>query len=126
MKNKLNFIAKSLLIKTFAVLMIIGMMDSLAFSQAKKIRFARGKSATTLRGEVSAVAQDEFVINGKKGQTMTLKLVSPTDSGIRIAMGENNSKEFTIKLDSSNDYTFTIYNAYSRNYSKYTLYVSIK
>ena len=78
MKSKLNFTAKTLLIKAFAVLVVIGMMDSAAFSQTKRIRFARGKTSTTLKGEVYRFDGDSYVINGKRGQTMVVRLISPT------------------------------------------------
>lgn len=126
MKNKLNFITKSFLVKTFAVLMILGMMDSAAFSQTQtRINFARGRTSKTIKGNVSALVPDEYVINGRRGQTMTIR-VSSTNGQVRVGVGGNVSKEVTVKLDSNQDYEFSVYNAYSRDYSDYSLYVSIK
>lgn len=102
MKIKLNLVTKTLLIKIFVVLMVVGMMDSPVFSQTR-IKFARGKTSKTIKGNVGAVVPDDYVINGKRGQTMILR-VSSQNGLVRIAVGDNASKEITIKLDSDHNY----------------------
>ena len=124
MKNNLNFITKSFLVKTFAVLIIIGMMDSSVFSQTR-IRFAKGKLSKTITGDVNALVPIDYLIDGKRGQTLTIRVSSPKGT-VRLSIGDNVSTTYTVKLDSSEDYKFSVYNAYDKNYSKYTLYVSIK
>lgn len=123
MKNKLKFITKTFLIKTFAVLMIMGMMDSLAFSQTR-IRFARGKSSATVTGTLNSGSGRSYVLGARAGQYMTVR-VSSRDS-ISVDVGGNDLGEGdTIELRSTDDYIITVYNddGYQANYS---LYVAIR
>lgn len=125
MKNKLNFITKSFLVKTFAVLMILGMMDSAAFSQTPtRISFARGKTSKTIPGTVNQSGRD-YVIKGRRGQTMKIKVTSPQNT-VALSVGGNTvGTSLTITLPSENDYEFSVYNN-DQARSKYTLTVSIK
>ena len=61
MKRKFSSVFKILLIKSFVVLMIIGMMDSAVFSQTR-IRFARGKTSATVSGNLSSYASRSYVL----------------------------------------------------------------
>jgi hypothetical protein len=97
MNRKLSLIVKSLIIKSFAVLMIIGTMDSAVFSQTR-IRFARGRTSAT----VSASGRVWVDIGGN-------------DVG----------RGTTIQLRSTDDYIITVHNEMGSS-TRYSLYVSIR
>ena len=73
MKGKLNLIVKSIVIKSFAVLMIIGMTNSDLFAQTR-IRFARGRTSTTVSGSLSAGGERSYILRASEGQTMTVRV----------------------------------------------------
>lgn len=123
MKNKLSLITRTLLVKTFAVLMVIGMMDSLAFSQ-ERIRFARGRTSKTISGTVNQGGSD-YVINGRRGQKMKIRVASPQNTVLLSVAGNNVGTELNVTLNSSDDYEFSVYNN-DQARSKFTLYISIK
>lgn len=103
--------------------MIIGMTDSLAFSQ-ERIKFKRRRTSITINGNVNKVGRD-FVINGCRGQTMTIRVTSPKNT-VALAVGNAKvGKELTIKLESADDYEFNVSN-FANYSSDFTLYVSIK
>ena len=123
MKNKLNFITKTLLVKTFAVLMIIGMMDSLAFSQTR-IRFARGKSSATVSGNLYSGATRAYILGARRGQTMSVKVTSAGNVSVDIG-GNDMGTGDTVELRSTDDYIITVHNDGGKA-AKYSLYVSIR
>ncbi len=123
MKNKLNFLTKGFLIKTLAVLMMIGMMDSAAFSQTR-IRFARGKSSTTVSGTVPGGSSRSYVLSARNGQTLLVRADSrATAFGVEVDGVYDANGLYT--LQSTGDHTITVYNSGSRS-ARYTMYVEIR
>lgn len=123
MKINLNLFTNTFPLKIFAVLAVVGMMDSLAFSQSR-IRFARGKTSKTISGTVNQSGRD-YIINGRRGQTMKIKVSSPQDTVSLAVGGTNIGTELNIALSSSSDYEFSVYNN-DQSTSRFTLFVSIK
>ena len=123
MKNKMSFIAKTLLIKTFAVLMIIGMMDSQAFSQTR-IRFAKGRSATTINGTLSGSSFRTYIAGAKRGQQMIVRIDSRASFDVEVD-GNNLFEGGTVDLTSTGDHRIVIHNDGNRA-AKYSLYVEIR
>ena len=124
MKRKFSLVFKTLLIKSFAVLMIIGMMDSAVFSQTR-IRFARGKTSATVSGNLSSYASRSYVLGASRGQTMTVR-VSSTSGRVWVDIGGNDvGRGTTIELRSTDDYIITVHNE-AGNATKYSLFVSIR
>ena len=129
MKNKLNVQINKHFAKIFALLMIIGMLNLVSFGQAaQRIRFAKGKSSKTIKGTTSTYGKD-FVIDGRRGQELKVKVVSP-NGDVRISVnGSGIGDSLTVRLQSSDDYEFSVYVddvATSQATSKYTMSVSIK
>ena len=87
MNRKLKLILKTLVIKSFAVLMIIGMTDSAAFSQTR-IRFARGRNSATVSGSLSAGGERSYILGASEGQTMTIRLSASNDD-VWVDIGGN-------------------------------------
>src|SRR5688572_25835130 len=109
MKRKLNLAVKALIIKSFAVLMIIGMMDSTAFSQTR-IRFARGRSSATVSGSLSSGAERSYILRASRGQTMTVR-VSSRNGDVHVDLGGNDiGTGTTVELRSTDDYIITVHN----------------
>ena len=123
MKNKMNFITKSFLIKTFAVLMIVGMMDSQAFSQTR-IRFAKGRSATTINGTLSGGSFRTYIAGAKRGQQMIVRIDSKASFDVEVD-GLSLFEGGTVDLEKSGDHKIIIHNDGNRS-ATYSLYVSIK
>lgn len=123
MKNKLSFLTKNLLVKTFAVLMIVGMLNSLSFSQ-ERIRFARGKSSATVKGKLSSGYSRTYVVGARKGQMLTVRIEAAGYFWFDIGGNEIEESSVTIECRSTDDYEITVHNDddYSTNYS---LFVAI-
>lgn len=120
----MNLTAKTLLIKAFAVLMVIGMMDSAAFSQTTRIRFARGKTSATINGKTNQAGRD-YTFGAKRGQKVTIRVTSPQDTMLLSVGGINVGHELNFTMTQDSDYEFTVYN-YDQATENYKLYVSIK
>ncbi len=124
MKRKLSPVIKSLLIKSFAVLMIIGTMDSAAFSQTR-VRFARGRTSTTVSGTLSGFGSRSYVVGASRGQTMTVR-VSSNSGRVWVDIGGNDmGRGTTIQLRSTDDYIITVHNELGSS-TKYSLYIGIR
>jgi len=124
MNRKLSAVIKSLVIKTFAVLMIIGTMDSAAFSQTR-VRFARGRNAATLSGSLSGSGSRSYVLGASRGQTMTVR-VSSASGKVWVDIGGNDvGKGASIELRSTDDYIITVHND-GAGAAKYSLYIGIR
>lgn len=121
---KLNLATKTFLIKIFAVLMVIGMMDSAAFSQTR-IRFAKGRSSTTINGTLSSNGNRIYIVNAKRGQRMTLKVKSKVPIDIYVDDTDGLFDGGTIDLTFSGDHKISINNENSRS-TTYSLYVEIR
>lgn len=123
MKAKLNFATKTFLVKIFAVLMIIGMLEATAFSQTR-IRFKRGTTSATVSGNLYSGATRSYILGARRGQTMTVRVRSAGNVSVDIGGNDVGTGE-TIELRSTDDYILTVHNNGSRA-AKYSLYVSIR
>ena len=123
MKGKLNLIIKSIVIKSFAVLMIIGMTNSDLFAQTR-IRFARGRTSTTVAGSLSAGSERSYILRASAGQTMTVR-VSSRSGDVSVDLGGNDvGTGDTVELRSTDEYIITVHN--NGGSTSYSLYVSIR
>lgn len=124
MNRKIGLIVKSLIIKSFAVLMIIGTMDSAVFSQTR-IRFARGRTSATVGGTISGYSSRSYVLGASRGQTMTVSVTS-TSGRVWVDIGGNDvGRGTTVELRSTDDYIITVHNELGSS-TRYSLYVSIR
>jgi hypothetical protein len=124
MNRKLNSILKSLIIKSFAVLMMIGAMNSAVFSQETRIVLPRGKSSTTVSGNISWRGAHSYVLGASKGQKMMIRIASENSSVWADVDGSNIGKGRTIDLDSTGDYVITIHN--DGGATNFSLYLEIR
>ena len=103
--------------------MMIGMMDSAAFSQTR-INFARGKTSATVSGTLYSDYQTSYVVGARRGQTMTVSVRSQGDIWLDIG-GNDVGEGDTIELNSTDDYIITVHNDDAVTL-RYSLYVSIR
>jgi hypothetical protein len=124
MNGKFNLIIKSVLIKSFALLMIVGTMNSAVFSQTR-IRFGRGRTSATVSGTLRGLSSRSYVLGASRGQTMTVRVTS--NSGrVWVDIGGNDmGRGTTIQLRSTDDYIITVHNELG-SATRYSLYVSIR
>ena len=124
MKNKkLNLLIKTFVIKSCAVLMMIGMVDSAAFSQTR-IRFARGRTSATVTGSLSAGATRSYILRASQGQTMTVRITSKSRN-VSVDIGGNDvGRGTSIQLRSTDEYIITVHN--DGGSASFSLYVGIR
>jgi hypothetical protein len=123
MKGKLNFIIKSVIVKSFAAVLLIGMTNSDLFAQTR-IRFARGRSSTTVTGSLSAGGKRSYILRASEGQTMTVR-VSSRNGNVSVDLGGNDvGTGDTVELRSTDEYIITVHN--NGGATSYSLYVAVK
>lgn len=122
MKNKLNLMSKTILFKALAVLMMIGMMNSVGFSQTR-IRFARGMSSATVTGKLAGGDSRSYVVGARARQMLTVSVRGAGDFWIDIG-GNDVDDGTTIECRSTDDYIITVHND-SDYASNFSLYVAI-
>lgn len=123
MNGKLNTMIKKLIIKTFAVLMIFGTLNSTAFAQTR-IRFTRGRSSATVSGNLAAGAERSYILRASEGQTMTVR-VSSRSGNVWVDLGGNDVGTGTsVRLRSTDEYIITVHN--NGGATSYSLYVAIR
>lgn len=123
MNRKLNTAIKTLIIKAFALLMIVGMTDSAAFAQTR-IRFARGRSSATVSGSLSAGAERSYILRASEGQTMTVRVTS-RNGDVRVDLGGNDVGTGTsVELRSTDEYIITVHN--DGGATSFSLYVAVR
>lgn len=120
---KINLVIKGLIIKSLAVLMIIGTLDSAAFSQTR-IRFRAGRTSTTVSGRIAAYGSRDYILGARRGQTMTVRVTS-NNGDVHVDIGGNDvGTGETITLRSTDDYIITVHN--EGRATRYSLFVSIR
>jgi hypothetical protein len=122
MKNKLNFITKTVLVRTIAVLLLIGVMNTLGFSQTR-VRFARGKSSATVSGKLNGGGSRSYVVGARARQMMTVRVRT---GNVWLDIGGNDvQKGITIECRSTDDYIITVHNDYDYP-TNFSIYIGIK
>lgn len=124
MNRKLNLTLKPLLIKAFAVLMIVAMTDASVAAQTR-IRFARGRTNATVSGTVAAGGERSYILRASAGQTMTVR-VSSRSGNVSVDIGGNDvGRGTTIELRSTDEYIITVHNDGGAR-AAFSLYVAVR
>src|SRR5688500_6062875 len=103
-----------------ALMLTLCCADALA---QKRIRFQRGKSSATVRGPIGPNGYNEYVIDGRAGQVMTIEITSVNGSVI-VNAGSASGKSFSIDM-SGGDHLLSVVNT-GRRATNYALKVSIR
>ena len=112
-KTKLRLVALLLLI-------VISSSDVLA---QKRISFRKGSSSATVKGRIAANGYLEYVINGRAGQVMSIK-ISSGNSAVTVNAGSASGRDFSLEM-SGGDHLLSIVNT-AATATTYTLTVSIQ
>jgi hypothetical protein len=105
---KTSWLAK--VAKGIATLILIPIACAAAFAQGGKaepnrIEFKRGTASTTINGIVRGDEEAEYVLAGKKGQRLIIKLTSaPVKSSVFQLLGEDNDT-LGLEYDANFDYS---------------------
>ena len=121
---------KKLSFKVLIVAMIVVSLASDSLAQTR-IRFARGRSAATLSGAMSAGGTRSYTIGVRRGQTMTVQVTSGNnriDLDVdgpdgHIEYGDNGYSQ--VYIDRSGDHTITISNS-GRAGTRFNLTVTVR
>lgn len=76
---------KSFTRRQFIIAVLISVFalgTSIAQGVKQKVRFARGKSSTTISGAVVRGDRDRYYLGANKGQTMSVKITSLEDNAV--------------------------------------------
>ena len=122
---------------TFLLLTLVLSVASITSADGvrKRLKFAKGRSATTVSGAVIRGDQDTYIIGARKGQTMRVKITSleknavfdvkDADGNYLQDAGESDdATNWTGDLPSTGDYEITV--SGTRGNATYKLTVSIK
>lgn len=104
-------------------LMLVMMFAGADVLAQKRIRFRRGSSSATVRGKIRANGYLEYVINGRAGQLVTVKITSG-NGAVTVNAGTASGKDFSLDM-TGGDHLLSVVNT-AGTATKYTLTVSIR
>lgn len=107
----------------FVALLLIALICSVDVLAQKRISFRRGTSSATVRGRIGANGYTEYLIKGRAGQVMSIKITSG-NGAVTVNAGTASGKDFSLDL-SGGDHLLSIVNT-APTATNYTLTVSIK
>lgn len=101
---------KNTTIKSLAVLMMLAMLNLIAFAQdgRERVQFARGKaSANTTRTVSADSGVITFILNARKGQRMQFTVDSDVED-LGITLSEAGKQDFTLESETGEPNEFII------------------
>jgi len=107
---------------------IVALTLMLVFSGAdlmaqKRITFKRGTSSATVRARIAGKGYEEYMVNGRAGQVMSIEITSGNGAVI-VNAGTASGKSFSVDM-SGGDHMLSIVNQGGKA-TNYTLTVSIR
>jgi hypothetical protein len=108
-------------LRLVALLLLIVVSSSDVLAQ-KRISFRKGASSATVRGRIGANGYTEYVINGRAGQVMSIKITS-VNGAVTVNAGSASGKDFSLEM-TGGDHLLSIVNT-AAGATNYTLTVSI-
>ena len=88
--------------------------------ERQKLRFQSGQSQTAVLGCVSARQTIDYIVNARRGQTMSIRfdpsssaayfnLLAPGGEALFVGQSQGNPGRFTARLGQSGDYAIRVY-----------------
>lgn len=108
-------------LRLVAILLLIVVSSSESLAQ-KRISFRKGANSATVRGRIGANGYTEYVINGRAGQVMSIKITS-VNGAVTVNAGSASGKDFSLDM-TGGDHLLSIVNT-AATATNYTLTVSI-
>jgi hypothetical protein len=114
-------------------------LTSTAWSQSdtlsRRVRFARGRTTSVLKGTVVNDGMNQYVLTAKAGQRMSVHLTSPSkrakfdlysqeNRALFIDSGGEDTTDWEGELPESGEYVISVYS--TRKNTKYTLEITIR
>lgn len=106
------------------VLAMIGVMSSTDLLAQTRIRFAKGRSSSTVSGSLAAGATRGFVLGARRGQTLSATL-SSGNGKCDFTQGDLHDTQYSQYVDRNGDVYISIDN-HGRSATRFTLTVSIQ
>ena len=110
----------ALKVVALSLVLLLSSVDALA---QKRIRFQRGASSATVRGQISGKGYTEYVIEGRAGQVMTIEITSG-NGAVVVNAGHASGKSFSVEM-TGGDHLLSVVNT-GRGATNYTMTVSIR
>ncbi len=134
-KHKAQCTGRSTLLLALATLLVLGTTAlSMQRTLVRRVRFPRGQTTAILKGSIVNDRMNQYLLNARAGQTMSVHLTSPKGKAFfdlyprndRGAMPDSaeDAKDFEGKLPQSGDYVISVYSEDGN--TRYTLEVSIR
>ena len=121
--------------KTIGLMVFIAIFTTMisAFQTSTRIRFAKGKSSTTIVETIGDAGIKDYIIRGNKGQVLSASVSSACesvkiiviDNGTGNVISETPSTEYSDELPGTDDYIIRVQNRDATT-CKFTLKVGIK
>ena len=112
---------KKIFLKLFSIALVFAMLGSDVLAQSR-ISFRRGRSSATVGGPIGAKGYREYLIRGRAGQVMTIK-ISSGNGAVTANAGSASGKDFSVEM-TGGDHLITVYN--SGGATRYTMTVMIR
>lgn len=114
---------KKLTVK-FLILLMIGVMSVSDLLAQTRIRFARGRTSTTVTANIPANGERTYVLGARRGQTLS-GTVSCSNGRCDFAEGDLEDTQYSEYIENTGDVYITIHNHGSRA-TRMTLTISIQ
>ena len=134
-KHMVQSPGRSRLLLALATLLVLGNTAlSMQRTLVQRVRFPRGRTTVVLKGSIVNDRMNQYHLNARAGQTMSVHLTSPKGRAFfdlypskdRGAMSNSaeDVKDFEGKLPQSGDYVISVYSEDGN--TRYTLEVTIR
>lgn len=107
-------------VMALSLILILSGADLMA---QRRINFRRGRSSATVSGKIGANGYLEYVLEGRAGQVMSIRITSG-NGAVVVNAGTASGKNFSLNM-TGGDHTLSIVNT-GNSKTSYTLTVSIR
>lgn len=104
-------------------LCLIFVFSGVELMAQKRITFKRGTSSATVRARIAGKGYEEYMVNGRAGQVMSIEITSG-NGAVVVNAGTATGKSFSLDM-TGGDHMLSIVNQGSKA-TNYTLTVSIR
>lgn len=104
-------------------LTLVMVLSSADLMAQRRITFRKGASSATVRGRIAGTGYFEYLINGRAGQVMSIRITSG-NGAVTVNAGSASGKDFSLEM-TGGDHLLSIVNG-ADTATNFTLTVSIK
>jgi hypothetical protein len=118
-----------------AILLLAATVLPMQGTSVRRVRFPRGRTTAVLRGSIINDGMNQYLLNARSGQKMTVHITSPRnrakfdvylrgDRSVLANSGSEDTTDWEGELPASGDYVISVYSVGGN--SRYTLEVAIR